>query len=134
MSRSPPCWQAEVASMLRNCLAAAMRHLGRHRLYSAISVLGLAIGLCTALLAALVIHNQYSFNHDIPAYARTYLLAMRFAPPGVAPEYAPITGREFAAQLKEASADVAATTRLFDTQGTVVRGSDRWKESIFWAD
>src|SRR5579863_4313679 len=102
MSRRPP----EVASMLRNCLAAGLRHLRHHRLYSAISVIGLAIGLCTALLAALVIHNQYSFNHDIPAYARTYALVMRFAPPGAAPQYVPTTSREFAAQLKEASASV----------------------------
>ncbi len=124
----------ESAGMLRNCLAAALRHLGHHRLYGAISVFGLAIGLCTALLAALVIHNQYSFNHDVPAYARTYALMLRFAPPGAAPQYVPITSREFAAQLKEASAEVGATTRLFDTQGTVTRGSEHSKERVFWAD
>ena len=120
--------------MLRNCLAAALRHLGRHRLFSIISVLGLAIGLCTALLAALVIHNQYSFNHDMPAYARTYAVVMRFSPPGIAPEYAPTTGREFAAELAAASPEVAATTRLFDTSGKVTRGAERWNETIFWAD
>ncbi len=120
--------------MLRNCLAAGLRHLRHHRLYSAISVVGLAIGLCTALLAALVIHNQYTFNHDIPAYARTYALVMRFAPPGAAPQYVPTTSREFAAQLKEASASVSATTRLFDTSSTVVRGSEKGRVQIFWAD
>lgn len=39
--------------MLRNMLAAALRHLACSRWYMAISVLGLAVGLCVALLVAL---------------------------------------------------------------------------------
>lgn len=120
--------------MLRNCLAAALRHLRRHWLFSVISVCGLAIGLCTALLAALVIHNQYSIDHEMPAYARTYAVVMRFAAPGMAPEYAPTSSREFAAELAAASADVAATTRLFDSSAKVTRGTEHWQERIFWAD
>jgi len=58
--------------MLHNMLAAALRHLARGRLYTVISVLGLAVGLCVALLVALVIRNQYSYDHDVPGYERTY--------------------------------------------------------------
>jgi putative ABC transport system permease protein len=58
--------------MFRNCLAAALRHLSRNRLYTAISVFGLSVGLWGALLTALIIRSQYTQNHFIPGYARIY--------------------------------------------------------------
>ncbi len=55
-------------AVFRNCLAAALRHLARNKLYTAISVLGLSVGLCTALLAALVIRNELGHDHFISGY------------------------------------------------------------------
>jgi hypothetical protein len=37
--------------LFRSALAAALRHLYRGKLYAAIAVFGLAVGLCAALLA-----------------------------------------------------------------------------------
>ena len=71
--------------MFRNCLAAALRHLARNKLYAAISVLGLSVGLCTALLAALVIHNQLSHDHFIPGYDRIYMGMTVITPRGMRP-------------------------------------------------
>jgi putative ABC transport system permease protein len=64
--------------MLRNMFAAALRHLARSRWYTAISVLGLAVGLSVALLVALVIRNQYSYDHDVPGYERTFAMVRDF--------------------------------------------------------
>jgi hypothetical protein len=44
--------------MVANLLSAALRNLARNRLYGAISVMGLAIGVWLALIAALEIHSQ----------------------------------------------------------------------------
>src|SRR5580693_3332754 len=99
--------------MFRNCLAAALRHLGRNKLYTAISVLGLSVGLCTALLAALVIHNQLSHDHFIPGYDRIYLVASAITPPGHATIYYDSTLAFVGAQLALRFSEIEAVTRLF---------------------
>ncbi len=68
--------------MFRNCLAAALRHLSRNRLYTLISVVGLGVGLCVALIAGLVVHNQYSYDHDLSGYERTYRILTAISAPG----------------------------------------------------
>ena len=59
--------------MLRNYLATALRHLARNRLYSAISIIGLAVGLCGALMAALVIESELRYDTFLPDHEQTYL-------------------------------------------------------------
>jgi hypothetical protein len=50
--------------IFRNGLAAALRHLSRNCLYMFWSeFLTCPSGLCTALLAILLIHNQYTLEH-----------------------------------------------------------------------
>src|SRR5580700_9460895 len=99
--------------MFRNCLAAALRHLSRNKLYTAISVLGLSIGLCTSLLAALVIHDQLSHDHFIPGYDRIYVVASAITPPGHATLYRDSTLSFVGAQLAARIAEIQVVTRLF---------------------
>jgi putative ABC transport system permease protein len=68
--------------MFRNCLAAALRHLSRNRLYTTISVFGLAVGLWGALLTALTIRSLYTQNHFIPGYAQIYQVVATIQLPG----------------------------------------------------
>src|SRR5262245_35732614 len=58
------------ARMLRNCLAAALRHANRNRAFTMLGVVGLAVGLATALLAALVLRHEYGFDHHIADHER----------------------------------------------------------------
>jgi len=58
--------------MLRHILIAAWRNLMANRLISAIAILGLSLGVSTALLMALAVQNQLSFDHFIPGHERTY--------------------------------------------------------------
>jgi hypothetical protein len=62
--------------MFRSALAAALRHLSRGKLHAAIAVCGLAIGLSAALLAALYISSQYSYDHFVPGYRDLYLTTL----------------------------------------------------------
>src|ERR1700754_3379349 len=59
--------------MFRNYLAAWLRHFNRNRAYCAISVLGLAVGICAALLAGLYIRGESTHDSFIEGYERTYL-------------------------------------------------------------
>ncbi len=120
--------------MFRNSLAAAVRHLARNRLYSAISVIGLAIGMCTALLAALVIHNQYSYDHFVPGYERTYIIQTVVSPAGMARQYVGFTPVPLAAQIREEFPQIEAVSNVLESTLPVQYGSQKSKETIYWAD
>jgi putative ABC transport system permease protein len=120
--------------MFRNCLAAALRHLARNKLYTAIGVVGLAIGLCTALLAALVIHNQYTYDHFVPGYERTYIILPVFSPAGMARQYVDITPLPMADQLGRQFPQVEGASRVLDTSMHLEYGRQKSTETIYWAD
>lgn len=60
--------------MFRNYLMAALRNLARNRLYAAINIVGLAVGLCAALLIVLFVRDEYSYDRFFPGYRDVYLL------------------------------------------------------------
>jgi putative ABC transport system permease protein len=120
--------------MFRNCLAAALRHLSRNRLYTTISVIGLAIGLCTALIAALVIQNQYTYDHFVPGYERTYIIQPVVSPAGMARQYVGFTLLPMAAQLREQFPQVEGVSRVLDATTHVEYGRQKSTETIYWAD
>ena len=48
--------------MLRNYLTVAMRHLLRHRFYSLINIVGLAVGFACVVLMLLFVQDELSFD------------------------------------------------------------------------
>ncbi len=121
--------------MFLNCLAAALRHLSRNRLYTSVSVIGLAIGLSTALIAGLVIHNQYSYDHFVPGYERTYIIQTVVSPAAMARQYVGFTPlRMVAAQLQDQFPQVQGASRVLDTRMRVQYGAQKSEETVFWAD
>src|ERR1700722_10882595 len=60
--------------MLRNYIMAALRNLARNRLYAAINIVGLAVGLCAALLIVLFVRDEYTYDRFFPGYRDVYLL------------------------------------------------------------
>jgi putative ABC transport system permease protein len=60
--------------VLRNYLAAALRNLWRNRAYASINVLGLAVGFAAAILIALYVRDEYSYDRFFPGYRDVYLL------------------------------------------------------------
>lgn len=120
--------------MLRNTLVAALRNLVRNRLYSSISVIGLGIGLCGALLALLVVRNQLTQDRFIGGYERLYLAAMRTQAPGKAVDHSRPTDSRVAAWLKERFQTVQQTARLALENGGLQNGDIAADELIYWAD
>ena len=118
--------------MFRNCLAAALRHLARNKLYTAISVFGLSVGICTALLASLVIHDLLDHDHFIPGYARTYV---QIHQRGTADEYYFFSANpKLTGALKLASPEIEAVTRLCIDQKEFKHGNVASDEHFFWGD
>ena len=58
--------------MITNYLRAALRSITRHKLYSGLNIVGLAIGMAVALTIGLWAHYQYSYDRFLPGYADCY--------------------------------------------------------------
>src|ERR1700750_879395 len=90
--------------MWRNYLASALGNLARNRLYAAINIVGLAIGMAAALLLALYIRDELTFDRFFPGWKDVYLVTVtqttpEFPDPIAAdqnlPSIAPILKLEF---------------------------------------
>lgn len=62
--------------MLGNYFKIAWRNITRHKLYSTINVLGLALGLCACLTLYLITHFELSFDRFHPDKDRIYHVAI----------------------------------------------------------
>src|SRR5579864_5228163 len=93
--------------MLKHFLVAALRNMAANKLQTAIAVFGLSIGITAALLMALVIRNQLSFDHFIPGYERTYMVVSHRDS-----EFQDRTHRDTAATLKLDAPQVENVARL----------------------
>src|ERR1700744_5480141 len=58
--------------MLRNYIKIAWRNIVRHRVYSAVNVLGLALGICACLVLYLIVSYEFSFDRFLPQRDRIY--------------------------------------------------------------
>ena len=120
--------------MFANYFAAAFRNLMRNKLYSVGGIFGLAIGLCAALMAVVVLRNQITYEHFIPGYERVYLVVTERMPEGRAPDYAPAAHSSVASMLRQQFPEVTAATRLAEATIRVRRDQTRAEETVYWAD
>ena len=120
--------------MFRNCLAAALRHLARNKLYTVISLLGLSIGLGTALLATLLIQSELNKDHFIPGYDRVYVVTSAITPPGHSTVYYDSTLSFVGGELASRFSEIQAVTRLYADHARLRRGMVEALEPVYWAD
>ncbi|HEY4111882.1 ABC transporter permease [Puia sp.] len=58
--------------MLKNYFQTAWRNIIRSKGYSALNILGLAIGMAVTLLIGLWVYNEYSYDRFLPEYQQVY--------------------------------------------------------------
>ena len=61
-------------SLLSSYLKTAIRNLARHRIYSAINIIGIAIGLAFCILTFLFVHNEWTYDTFHENADHTYLV------------------------------------------------------------
>ncbi len=120
--------------MFRNYLAAALRNLVRNRLYSIINITGLAVGFTAALLIALFVRDEFSYDRFFPDYQHIYLMGSETSLPGRAKETPDATPAELAPFLKADFPEIAAIARLGPDDLLVKQGAVENTEHIVWAD
>jgi putative ABC transport system permease protein len=97
--------------VFRNYIAVALRNIARNPLYAAISVFGLAIGICAALLAAFIVHSEYHYDQFIPGFERTYLIAQVGAGPAGPRTYSDTSSSRTARHVQLRASGVEAVAR-----------------------
>jgi putative ABC transport system permease protein len=64
--------------MLKNYLTTAWRNIIRNKGYSALNIVGLAMGMAVALLIGLWVYNEYSYDEFLPDHQRSYLVRRNY--------------------------------------------------------
>ena len=64
--------------MIKNYLKITWRNLIKNKVYSALNIVGLAAGMAIALLIALWVVNEYSYDRFLPEYKQLYQLKINF--------------------------------------------------------
>ncbi len=110
--------------MLRNYFLVALRNLRKHRTYSLLNIVGLAVGLATALLILLWVKEEVGHNRFYDKYRDIYSVLVNFRfENGEISTYETIpmpTAAALKAEIPEIrrAARSNNTSRLFSHQGT----------------
>lgn len=121
--------------MFRHYLIVASRNLTRHKLYAAINIVGLTIGLAAALLVVLYIRQETTFERFLPDYERIYEIAARIRPPGSADMLMDSTPTDVALWLRSRLPSLAPLARIGGGEVHGVRvGNINTSEFVNFAD
>lgn len=120
--------------MFRNYLVAALRNLVRNKLYAVINIVGLSVGFTAAILVALFVRAEFSYENFLPNFARTYLATEIISVPGAKPVVVSYTPAELAGWLKLDFPAIEAVTRLQSERTSLRHAAIEATEVIYWAD
>jgi len=121
--------------MLRSYWMAALRDLSRNRAYALINVCGLALGFAAAIVIALYVRDEYSYDRFWPAYDRIFKVDETFALPGNPPLSGSQTVSDVARSLKLEFPSIDLAVRVVRTPIQLRRGDiDGVVGEAYWAD
>lgn len=121
--------------MLRNWIIVAVRNLLRHKAYTAINVLGLAIGLASCLLILLFVRDELSFDAQVPDADRVVRVHSTYNVPGRAPfRTVRSAGRMAEAFANAYPEQVQAVARLASFDTSILRDGQAIAQQVTFAD
>lgn len=120
--------------MFKNYVTTAFRNLFRNKLYSAINIGGLAIGLAAALLIMLFVRDEFSWDSWVPEAERIARVELMSYPAGREPFHLAVTFTPFKDFLEQDFPEIEAATRLRYSTRTVSREGKYFSEETAFAD
>jgi putative ABC transport system permease protein len=105
--------------MLKNYFKIAFRNLWRNKIYSAINILGLSLGLTCAILLYLYVQDELSFDRHFEQSDRIYRAINHFKslnPKNSGLDYTPFTSGLLAETMKKEFPEIEYATRVFFTE------------------
>ncbi|MEE3622886.1 ABC transporter permease [Nitrospirillum sp. BR 11752] len=115
-------------------LTVALRVMARHRLYTALNVLGLGIGLAAAILILVFVRHETSFDAFFPAADRLYQIDTEVHDLGQAARRIAQTGRAIGPAFAQDHPEVEAVTRASGERMVVRQGDQRFKDVVTVVD
>ena len=120
--------------MWSHYLITLYRSLARHRLYAALNVLGLAVGIAVFLLLWLDVRFETGFDRWVPEADNTYRLDEVLTRPGLSPRQSGKTTSVIAPLLKADYPQIAAYSRLIWDDQPLSRGLTSGTEDVRYVD
>lgn len=120
--------------MLGNYLTVALRNIARHKLYSFINIVGLAVGLACVIFIILFIRDELSFDKWVPGTDNLYRVDVTAQLPGTPKSHFALAPFPLPALMKDHLPEVTAMTRLWPVRMTVQIGDRQFLEEVNEAD
>ena len=121
--------------MLKNYITIAINNLLKNKLYSAINIIGLAIGLAACIVIALYVRDQYSYDTQWKDSDRIYRVNYLMHPPGTEPNRLALSGLEAMPALQEYFGDkIEQGTRTFGLAADIHKGNDKFRANLLDVD
>jgi len=121
--------------MFKNYLLTTWRHILKNKLFSAINIFGLAIGMMSCILILLYVKDEVSYDSWVPESEKIVRLHSAYYTPD-RPPFLTVrsAGRMMEALSNYASAEVEAGVRLVQNGTTIIQGDKAFNETTFLAD
>lgn len=114
-------------------LTSLYRSLTHHRLFAALNIGGLALGIATFIVLALFVRFEASFDRALPGQDRLWLVEERYIMPGYPPDTNPYTmGNQL--QIMRADYPQLAGTRYNAASVTIRQGAQATAEELGTVD
>lgn len=121
--------------MFKNYLRSTLGHILKNRLFTAINVFGLAIGLMSCILILLFVRDELTYDTFVPEGERVVRLHSAFYPPGRSPFLTVRSaGRMMEAIRDYATAEVEAGVRLVNSGTTIIKDGDAFTVGVAFTD
>jgi putative ABC transport system permease protein len=120
--------------VFRHYLTMTLRSFARHKLYSFINIIGLAVALTCAILILLFVRDQLSYDAWLPGTKNLYRLEVTFHIPGQAPLALALCPYPVLTQLGKQIPQVRAVTHVLPEKMTVAAGDQRFAETVTVVD
>lgn len=120
--------------MFRNYFTVAVRGLLKNKLYSAINIFGLAIGLAGCLLILLFVRDELSYDGWLANADRIYRVHTRFDIPGRNPLFGVSSPGLAKPALEKDFTEIETAVRVIEQRPVIQKGADVFYEEILLAD
>ena len=116
--------------MFRNYLTVALRNLIRHKLYSAITIAGLAVGLACVVFIVLFVRDEISYDKWIPGTENLYRVDLTAKAPGRPPQELATVPFLLPSAMHERIPEVTGFTRMSTQWSTIEAGNRQFFDMV----
>lgn len=121
--------------MFKNYLLIALRNLFKNKLYSAINILGLAVGLAACLMLSLYIAEEMDYDQFWTDADDIYRIESSIQRPGYDPySNGLISGKAKKVLLNNFSEEITAITRFYGQWPIIQVGGESFEEPLYLTD